>query len=251
MKKRIWELDFLRGFAFILMVFDHLTFDLSILQNSSWWVKNPHILTNLCNFSTAYRESDISAIIRIALISGVFILVSGISANLSRNNFKRGLKLGIISILLTLITMLFTYLTGSFVTIYFGILHLLAFAMLISPLLIKIPKIINVFIAIIIIGLGIYFGSLYIDIPKVFMIFNFNLVSSADYYPIFPFLGIYILGIVLGSIIYKNKTTLLPNFNTKFVSPLLFVGRHSLIFYFVHQVLLFILLYLFGLIFII
>lgn len=252
MTKRIWELDFLRGFAFILMVFDHFTFDLSILQTTIWWNANPHILSNLCNFAINYRDSGISMAIRIALISGVFIFVSGICGNLSRNNFKRGLKLGIVAILLTTITAIFTEISGVYITIWFGILHLLAFSILVTPLLLKIPKIINIIIALIIICLGIYFGTINstVDLPKILMIFNFNIVASADYYPIFPFLGVYILGLVFGNIIYKNKTSIFPNAKTTVVSPLLFIGKHSLIFYFAHQVLLFVILYIFGLIFI-
>ncbi|MGI6710095.1 MAG: heparan-alpha-glucosaminide N-acetyltransferase [Bacilli bacterium] len=253
MKKRIWELDFLRSLAFILMVFDHFTFDLAILETTIWWEYDPHFLTGLCNFAITYRDSDFSMFIRIAFISGVFIFISGICGNLSRNNFKRGIKLGIIAILLTVITFIFSKISGIDITIWFGILHLLSVGMLLTPLFMKIPKIANIIIAVVITGLGIFFGTIvaYENIPKILMIFNFKTVSSADYYPIFPFLGIYIIGLLVGSIVYKNKESLFPNTETKYISPLLFIGRHSLIFYFVHQIILFVIIYALGLLFII
>ena len=252
MKKRIWELDFLRALAFILMVFDHFTFDLAVLETTLWWDKDPHFLTSLCNFAIAYRNSDFSMFIRIAFISGIFIFISGICGNLSRNNFKRGAKLGIIAILLTLVTLVFSKITGIDITIWFGILHLLSVGMLLTPLFMKMPKIVNIILAVIIIILGIYFETITVteNFPKILMIFNFKTVSSADYYPIVPFLGIYILGLVIGSLIYKNKESLFPNTETKYISPFLFIGKHSLFFYFAHQIILFIIIYILGLLFI-
>ena len=62
--------------------------------------------------------------------------------------------------------------------------------------------------------------------------------SQADYMPLFPWLGIFLLGCVIGRTCYKEKKTLFPSADKtmKAISrPVEFIGRHSLIIYLVHQ----------------
>ena len=50
-----------------------------------------------------------------------------------------------------------------------------------------------------------------------------------------PWLGWFLLGAVLGNLLYKDKSTRLGFVNEKFVAPVTFVGRHSLLFYLLSQ----------------
>ena len=259
MKKRIWELDALRGFAFILMVFDHLVFDLARVFRGIWFSEpSSHFLYKLTQWAHAYRIMPASSFIRFVFISGVFLFVSGISANLSKNNYKRGLKLLIISVSLTIITIIVSQIIGYSIAIYFGILHCLAVAMLLSPLFMKMNKWLLTLLGVLVVFLGIYFGTLDVMsnpflkfFSKTYLLVPFNIITpgfvSSDFYPIFPFMGIYILGIVFGKLTYRQgKSIFKTDYN---LIPLNYLGRNALWLYFAHQIILFVLLYLIGLIF--
>jgi len=251
-KKRIWELDALRGLAFIFMAFDHLTFDLGHMFLSSWSSESPnHFLVKIAELGYDYRQTDISLIFRIAFISGVFLFVSGISANLSKNNLKRGLKLLIIALTLSVGTFVAAEFTGSSsIIIYFGILHLLAISMILTPLLKKLNKWLLLVLAVLIIFLGHYFENFNFDSSYLLVPFNITPSSftTADYYPLFPYLSLYIIGLISGSLIYKDKKSLFKKDLN--IIPLNFLGRNALWLYFAHQVLLIVFLYLIGIIFI-
>ena len=63
--------------------------------------------------------------------------------------------------------------------------------------------------------------------------------SSADYFPLLPYLGFFLLGAVLGRLLYAKKKSLLPQWETTWVfRALRWCGRHSLILYLLHQPLL-------------
>ena len=61
--------------------------------------------------------------------------------------------------------------------------------------------------------------------------------SQADYMPLFPWLGVFLLGCVIGRTCYKEKKTLFNRGETmrSVARPVEFIGRHSLIIYLVHQ----------------
>jgi uncharacterized membrane protein len=63
---------------------------------------------------------------------------------------------------------------------------------------------------------------------------------TSDYFPLFPNLGFFLLGAVLGRTVYGKKESLLPTVNSR--NPVLrflqFLGRHSLEIYLLHQPLL-------------
>ena len=57
------------------------------------------------------------------------------------------------------------------------------------------------------------------------------------YFPLFPNLGFFLLGSLLGKRLYKNKVTLFPKVNENFflIRFLTFCGRYSLFIYLLHQ----------------
>lgn len=235
---RIWEIDFFRGLAIILMIFDHLFFDLITIYN----VHIPLVSDSLAGFYNILQY----------FFAGCFILMSGISSSFSRSNLKRGLRLLLIALLLTLATYvlsLFQLVDKSFI-IFFGILHLLAVCMLLGSVLIKLNKYVLVIIGGVIIAciplvdklnelilLDAYNNvyNFFNNIPNYFAIFgiyNSNFFSG-DYFPLVPWLGIFMIGLGFGKIFYTEKISLIK-YDLK---PNLFnyAGRYSIWVYLIHQ----------------
>jgi uncharacterized membrane protein len=54
---------------------------------------------------------------------------------------------------------------------------------------------------------------------------------------LFPHLGYFMIGVVLGRLLYSDKKSLLPNFpkNNLIIRFLKFCGRHSIWIYLIHQ----------------
>lgn len=209
---RIWEIDFLRGIALLLMVYFHIIFDMrdiygyNVVYDSGW---------NMI----AGKASAI-----------LFMLISGVSCSLSRSNIKRGFKVLAAAMVITAATHIFDSRLG----IKFGILHLLAAGMLLSPLLMKLDKYLLILVGASIIAAGRLISEINAD-HDWFFIFGIhsNSFISSDYYPLVPWLGIFILGISAGMFLYKNKKSLF-----KFSvgqNPVSMAGRHTLPVYMIHQ----------------
>lgn len=211
-RNRIWELDFFRGIALILMILFHIIFDLK----------------DLYGFDIEYQSGFYYYVGKAAAI--LFMLISGISCNLSRSNTKRGLKVLGIALVITVVTHLY----GQGLGIKFGILHFLGLSMLISPILKKASNIVLLVLAVLPIIIGNIFTS--IIMPNDYF-FIFNLISSnftsSDYYPLIPWIGVFIFGIVLGRLLYKEKKSVFRfSLNENIISM---AGKHTLIVYVIHQ----------------
>ena len=131
--------------------------------------------------------------------------------------------------------------------VIFGVLHLIGISIIISIPFISYKKI-NIILGLIIISLGIYLKTLKFDfnilIPLGFTPYGFYTV---DYFPILPWFGVVLIGIAIGNYIYPNTKrifSLKDYSNTTIVKTLCFLGRNSLIIYFLHQPILIGLLYI-------
>lgn len=241
--KRIPEIDLLRGFAFIMMVFDHFCFDMGFVFKNIY--TNPTLL-KICNWCYNYIFSDVKMIINTFLCWAIFMLVSGISSTFSRNNLKRGLRLLIIATIFSLgtyVATLFFKQTNPNInyTIYFGILQCLAICMLLTPFLNKLNNYYLLMFGLLIIGC--YFITNTITVNHLWLLpFNIkpSTLSTLDYQPLIPRLGIYMIGMVIGRTIYRNKQSIFKK-DIK-IQPLNFFGKNTLWLYFVHQVVLFLVL---------
>jgi uncharacterized membrane protein len=68
--------------------------------------------------------------------------------------------------------------------------------------------------------------------------------SSYDYFPLVPWLGIFLIGAALGKTVYAGRRSLLPwHLPPTFVNA---AGRHSLLIYIVHQPVIMGVLYVLG-----
>jgi uncharacterized membrane protein len=63
-------------------------------------------------------------------------------------------------------------------------------------------------------------------------------IQMGDYLPLIPWLGVFLIGVVIGRIAYREKQTLFPDVNKiflKMTAPFQWIGRNSLIVYILHQ----------------
>lgn len=221
MKKRIWELDALRGICIIGVVLVHLVFDLVDLFEIIQW-----------NYPQWF--------IFISYWGGIlFVVLSGVCVTLGSHHIKRGLiVLGAGMLCTTATYLLFRSGFDRSIIIYFGVLHCLGCCMLLWSMYKPLPWWALLFHGIVTIAVG----SLIVQIPApqdwmVCLGFDLPSLESSDYFPLVPHLGWFLVGSALGRLLYKKKTSLLPAINERswFIRPLCFCGRHSLWIYLIHQ----------------
>lgn len=221
MKHRIWELDAAKGLCLFLMFYCHIVYDLVYLFG---------IVTTINDGGLFQFTTDYTGIL--------FITMSGISATLGKHPVKRGLTVFGGGMLVTIATYLM-YKVGfadKGLLIYFGILHCIGVCMLLWPIFRKLPYwvLIPVGLAVICspdLVSGIRTNS-YFLLPFGICPSNF---LSADYFPLLPCLGYFLIGGGLGKILYKTKKSLLPEPRFFPFNALCFMGRHSLFIYLAHQ----------------
>lgn len=260
-KIRIWELDFLRGFAIIMMVWDHLMYDLKSLP---YWFSNYGSIANdgvefLADFGTLYWNSALRAGGHYVFVF-LFLVISGISFNFSRSNLKRSLRFLIFALAITGVTLLVESLSGGFlrITIIFGIIHLFALGTFLTWLLRRIwnNDLFILAIGLGLVGLGISFRfwdiTYYtkVTIANIFpLILGFK-GYGADYFGIAPFAGAIMVGSAIGKVLYPNRVSLAPKLDGAWSKPVEAVGRKAFVIFMVHQVVLFLLvvgiMYLLG-----
>lgn len=233
--QRIWEIDFLRGLAIILMVCYHLLFDLGEFVG----------IEKFLGWSTDLSKT--AWILAQFFFAGLFVVLSGTSGTLSRNNVRRGLRLLAVSLLVSVATYIFDPAS----TVYFGILQCLAASMLLYGVAFEKagPAACAVWGAAVI-GLRAALPAVKQALAvRSDWLLPFGITgpsfSSFDYFPLIPWLGIFLIGAALGKTVYASKRSLLPwRLPRTFVN---FAGRHSLLIYIVHQPLIMGVLYVFGL----
>ncbi len=222
-RTRIWEIDFLRGLAIILMVGYHLLYDLGEmvgLRSFLGWS------TNLTTPAWTIAQY---------FFAGLFVVLSGISSTLSRGNVRRALKLLAAAVLVTVATFIFDRRS----TILFGILQCLTVSILIYGLVFqKARAVVCAVAAAAIIGLTVGVQVALRDVPIQFdWLLPFGIHSpgfgSFDYFPLLPWFGVFMAGSALGKSLYAAKRSLIPaRLPTTFVN---IAGRYSLWIYLVHQ----------------
>ena len=236
-KDRAWELDFLRGIAIIMMLFMHM----------SWDVRFEFGVDVFRYLHAPWFWSFVHPIIVV-----LFVGVSGICSTFSRNNVKRGLKLLAATVGMYTATFVIYKVTGIECLILFNVLAVLTCGIFLYALISLIekktevnPNLVNVIMGL----LGIYIVIVGCDIhymddtteSLIFLPIGFdipNMPVMADYMPLFPWLGVFLIGCVIGRLCYKEKKTLIPGKGkvmTAIARPVEFIGRHSLIIYLVHQ----------------
>lgn len=248
-KYRFDFLDIFRGLLVISMVIYHFFWDLVFLKGVDWpWYRN---------YTTPARLWQ-------TFMRFFFIFVSGYCLNLSKRSLKRGLELTGCGALITVVTLI--VLPDN--PIIFGVLTFLGAATLIgspikayykggpiqSAVLFMLSVIFYVFLRGVSQGyVGIMFHPLkvlpfswYNGYFMTFLGFVAPDFWSTDYVPLLPWIFVYFMGFFLGRITLpylrerqlRQVSTgaapkkLLPD---PIRNPLIWVGRHALIIYMIHQ----------------
>ncbi len=145
-----------------------------------------------------------------------------------------------------------TYSMSSENFIFFGILHQIALASVLGLLFLRLPPLLTLVVAALVIAAPFYARSDIFNHPALAFVGLSTLIPlSNDYVPLFPWFGAVLIGIATARIAeHTNALTwfsggISPSFLQK---PLSFIGRHSLAFYLIHQPVLISLVYVFSLI---
>ena len=222
-KQRIWEVDFLRGFLLPGMIAIHLIYDVVDLYGFIHW---PYPL-----WYDIFKNN----------YGSLFVVLSGLSATLGSARLKRSAQVLLGGIACTAVTM-GMYLLGMAdrgVIIWFGVLHCLGTCMLLWGFLRRLPTWALTGIGAALVAAGWYIRGKVFSFPWLVMLgFCFPGFASSDYFPLMPHLGYFLLGAVLGRLLYREKKSLLPGKENGFTRFFCFCGRHSLLIYLLHQPLL-------------
>lgn len=225
--KRNHVLDAYRGFTIISMVLFHLLYDINLYKTIEW-----------------YDQTYFSKIWQIS-IAGSFFIISGITSSFLKDekNIKRGVKLSLLGILITIVT----YIFARDIMIVFGVLNGLGLCMIFVGLIQKhIEKLNPIAMAIIMflifittysISSGtILFGN--VKLPE--NLYELNLFpigfpskefKSTDYFGFVPWIFLYLTGF------FKGKYLITKNFYGIYgrKNILSKIGENSLIIYVLHQ----------------
>ena len=209
-------LDLMRGIAIIMMIAFHFIYDL-----------------NSFGFSDIPLFTHWAGIAWRCLIVFLFLSAVGISLVIAHGEgikFKKFLKrlmyLGIAALFIS---------AGTYVMfpdgwVYFGILHLIWFSTIIAISFINLPKTSLLIAALILVG------SIF-DQPNLsfisYLLEPYLPLGSVDYYPLFPWLSFVFIGIYLGHNPYYQKIFIFR------LNWLEVIGKHALIIYLTHQIVLF------------
>lgn len=229
---RIWELDALRGLCIIGMVAVHAVYDAVELYGLIRWNYPPAFLI----------VKDWGAV--------VFLLLSGTSATLGSRSVRRGLIVLGCGLAITAVTVagaLLGLVDGG-MTILFGILHCLGCCMILWHFFRRLSGKWLTGLGTILVAAGFLAGRVTVPFP---WLIPLGLLpahfSSADFFPLLPNLGYFLLGAALGRKLYPLRQTRFPNAAASPISRFFQVcGRHSLTIYMLHQPVLLLVLACFG-----
>ncbi len=213
---RNYEIDLLRGFAIVLMVMFHFGYDLTVFG----WT----------DFSTS---KDIEwRIFRTVIVSG-FLLAVGMSSYLAYHKSINRMKLGktvgklfVVSMFISIGSILMHPSTW----VYFGIIHLITVALPISVLFVRLPNLALIMGVLSIVGY--WTGTLNLHPIWEWSVLHLGIpIRTVDLASFFPWIGVVLIGVFLmHKELFQVKVS--PNAT---LNKLVFLGRHSLIIYLVHQ----------------
>lgn len=219
-KGRIEILDGLRGLAVIFMVAYHFLYD----------------AVTFLAVPDKYIDNTVADVIQVVTAT-TFVILCGISSHFSKSNIKRGIETLVIAVIISVVTFIID------MPIIFGILHLLGICMLLyglsKKLIDRIPAWLVLITGIVLSVLSkIAVESFNPDVGYLWILgFPAKDFVSYDYFPLLPWLFVFLTGTAIGYYIKERKFP--RQFYTIKVPVLSAIGRYSLIIYVAHQPLLY------------
>ena len=228
---RYWEIDALRGVAIILMIVFHLSWDLSFLglarirMSAGFWPWFSRVI------ATTF----------LALV-GISLTVSYARSDRSQGYRKylwRGLKVLGYGLVITAVT--YFFIPREFVV--FGILHLIGVSIVAAyPFLPRGRWFLSLGVGVVFMVAGTHLNRQVTTSPWLIWLGVPQLGRPmADWYPVLPWFGVVLAGIFLGHTLYPHgeRRYALPDWSRlPVIRELAFLGRHALLIYLAHQLIL-------------
>lgn len=223
-QRRIVSIDVARGVALLAMASYHFTWDLEFFGYT-----DPGL--------TAFGGWKIYA----RCIASSFLFLVGVSLVLAHGRrirwpgfWKRFAMVAGAALAISLVT----WLAVPDGLIFFGILHEIALASLLGLAFLRLPALLTALVAVVVVAAPLYLRSGFFDHAALWWV-GLSTVNprSNDYVPLFPWFGAVLAGIAVtkfasGPGILARLAVLTPS---RWARPLVFIGRHSLAFYLIHQ----------------
>lgn len=241
-RERIWELDYLRGACIVLMILYHAMYDLRTFALD--WQRQSGAFAELYELAALFLRSPFLHLRD--FVAPAFFFLAGISTSLTHSAPLRAAKVLVSACLVTLCADLMG------MTITMGVLHCLGLCMLLHWLLEKVFRDRRAWLCLaltlctalfafracglVATGAGRIFAVFPESLAPLFELIGIPLGPAADFYPLSPWLGVFLLGSLFGKSAYEqNRRSLLPRVRRPLFFPVEWLGRHALIVYLVHQ----------------
>ncbi|MDI6026973.1 DUF1624 domain-containing protein [Corticibacterium sp. UT-5YL-CI-8] len=222
--RRILSIDVARGVALIAMAIYHGAWDLEMFGY-------------LDPGTVAHGGWKMFA----RCIASTFLFLVGVSLFLAHGRQIRwrgfAIRLAMVAAAAALITAATLYATPE-AFIFFGILHQIALASLLGLAFLRLPAMVSLVVATLVILAPIYLRATVFDHPALWWVgLSTTNPRSNDYVPLFPWFAPVLIGIAAAKLAtdYGQKEHLAAIRPGRWSTPLLFAGRHSLAFYLIHQ----------------
>ncbi|MFY1113314.1 MAG: heparan-alpha-glucosaminide N-acetyltransferase [Methanosarcinaceae archaeon] len=259
-KGRFWEIDFLRGLAVVLMLGYHFLYDLDFFRLAEFELNSGllsyigrgaaemFILVSGAALSISYSRANgagassptsashsSSTLASFSAISSSSALTtSAFPSKLFRKYLRRGLKLFTLGLVLTAVTRVF--LPERY--ILFGILHFFGVSAILAYPYLRLKEA-NLLMALLFFIPGYWLGTRTFGFSTLIWLgFRPEHFQALDYFPVFPWFGMVLLGIYLGNSLYAGgiRQFAVPAFEgSGAVKGFAWLGKHSLFIYFIHQ----------------
>lgn len=273
--ERVLEIDFFRGLPIFLVVLFHFGWSFAFLITSfSNYFQVIRDYPNIYQFvrwlyNVVLANDGIIHEYIVPLVGGLFIFICGVSSSFSKNNLKRAIQLDVVALLISGVTLILYQFFDIDCYIDFGVIHLMGVSITLYALIelffkkvlkSEVPFWFTFLIAIVIFYFSIRRFSGYDPLTNEFidfwpikhidglpaerysspMNYIYEMIGkysgTTDWWSIFPYTGVVFLGITIGKIVYgKDKKTKLPFLKIWPFKPILFIGRHTMWVYLIHQ----------------
>jgi len=226
-EKRFTEIDALRGIAIIMVVIYHLVFDLHFFG----------VLDGLLPAGGWLIFGRIAAFLFVFL-AGVSIHLSFERAKIEKKfKFSKYLARGAGIFALGMIISFATWIYPHDGFIIFGILHLIGICIVLGYFFERF-YFANLILGATGIAIGFWANYRFSD-NFILFIFGFPLdgLWTLDYFPIFPWLGVFLVGMFFGKLMYPKLRRRISDLKceNQFCRMLSVFGQNTLLIYFVHQ----------------
>jgi len=218
--ERYWEVDFSRGAGIVMMIASNFVTDLQYFRNYGAHTGFWHAFA--------------------LITAAIFVFLVGLSLTLSYTKdgrFSKFLKRGAFIFGLGMIITLASYLFIPHDYIIFGVLHLIGLSIVLAYPFMKLKNNYTILLAgFVCVLIGTLIKTMTANSNLLFWLgLTTSSFSSVDFFPLFPWFGIVLTGIVAGRLLYPSGKRHFKIPEIKFSKPVEWLGRHSLIIYFIHQ----------------